>query len=259
MSLRQQFGRARQFLLASVHSRPYTLTAPNPMVSFCFDDFPRTAYTEAKSILDAFGVRATYYAAPALMNTRNELGDQFTQSDLEELLVDGHELACHTFSHISCRKVLLSEFEHDVHKGRRWLHELTGHQPLNFAYPFGHVTISAKKRIGAQMQSCRGISHGINEPVSDLNLLRANSLYGGIESFPAIDSLLRAVEERGGWLIFYTHDVRQNPSGFGCTPALLEKAVSCAVRRGLRVAPVQSVIAKGDRVVKSLVPKVSDY
>ncbi len=48
-----------------------------PIVSFSFDDFPRTAYSAGGAILERFGVRGTYYAAAGLMNTANELGEQF--------------------------------------------------------------------------------------------------------------------------------------------------------------------------------------
>ena len=77
-------------------------------MSFCFDDFPRTAYTVGGAILKNFGARGTYYAAMGMMNTNNDLGDQFTREDLDCLLADGHELASHTFSHISCRNCVIS-------------------------------------------------------------------------------------------------------------------------------------------------------
>jgi hypothetical protein len=78
------------------------------------------------------------------------------------------------------------------------------------------------------MDSCRGIDGGINGSTTDLNLLRANSLYGDVDQFAASESLLSENVRRGGWLIFYTHDVRLNPSPYGCTPALLDKTVSLA-------------------------------
>lgn len=243
MSLRSQLGKARQLVLSAVHSRPISLANRGPVVSFCFDDFPRTAYAVGGAILTSFGARGTYYAALGLMNTQNELGDQFTRKDLDSLLADGHELACHTFSHISCRGVPLRAFERDVQKGRNAIREMTGRDPDDFAYPFGHVTVAAKKQVGMQMGSCRGTYGGVNGPTADLNLLRANSLYGDIDRLPEIESLLAENAQRQVWLIFYTHDVRGNPSRFGCTPALLERTASCAVQRGYRIFPVEQAIA----------------
>ncbi len=243
MSLRSQLGKARQLLLSASHPRQISLANREPVVTFCFDDFPRTAYSVGGAILTRFGARGTYYAALGLMNTKSDLGDQFTREDLDSLLADGHELACHTFSHISCRGVPLSTFERDVQKGRDAIREMTGRDPSNFAYPFGHVTIAAKKQIGKQMESCRGTYGGVNGPVADMNLLRANDLYGDIDRFPEMRSLLEENEQSRGWLIFYTHDVRENRSRFGCTPALLEKTAAYAVQRGYRIVPVGQAIA----------------
>jgi peptidoglycan/xylan/chitin deacetylase (PgdA/CDA1 family) len=217
------------------------------MVSFCFDDFPRSAYHTGGAILRSFGARGTYYAALAVMNTTNELGDQFTPGDLDLLLADGHELGSHTFSHISCRHVPLATFESDVQQGRTTLRQITGYDPENFAYPFGHVTCAAKKTIGAQMKSCRGIYGGINPPWADLNLLRANSLYGDNSQFSRIETLLAKACLSRGWLIFYTHDVSAHPSAFGCTPGLLTNTVAASVRYGFRIAPVGQVLLGAEK------------
>lgn len=240
--MRSQLGKVRQQVLSALHSRKVALAHPGPVVSFCFDDFPRTAYSAGGAILKNVGARGTYYAALGLMNTQNELGDQFTRKDLDALLADGHELACHTYSHISCRGVPLPKFEHDVQKGRDAIREMTGRDPSNFAYPFGHVTVAAKKQIGMQMNSCRGTYGGVNGPLADLNLLRANSLYGDTDRLPEMERLLEENAQRQVWVIFYTHDVRPNPSPFGCTSALLEKTVACAVQRGYQIVPVTQAI-----------------
>ncbi len=56
-------------------------------------------------------------------------------------------------------------------------------EQLNFSYPFGDVTVQAKKKVGPAMRSCRGIFPGLDGPMVDLNLLHANSLYGADERF----------------------------------------------------------------------------
>ena len=243
MTLRSQLGRLRAKMLSAVHSRPLPLHNQGPVVSFCFDDFPRTAYTTGGAILKSFGVCGTYYAALGLMNTTNELGDQLRQEDIDSLLADGHELGCHTFSHVSCRTVPLKLFESDVLEGRRAIRALTGCDAENFAYPRGHVSIRSKKRIGAHMSSCRGIYGGINDPVADLNLLRANSLYGDIDQHARFESLVSANVARRGWLIFYTHDVRRNPSAYGCTPEFFDQTVALAAESGCRIASIKEALA----------------
>jgi peptidoglycan/xylan/chitin deacetylase (PgdA/CDA1 family) len=231
----------RRRLISHISPRPIALGNHTPIVSFCFDDFPRSALTIGGAILHAHGARGTYYAAVGLMSTHNELGEQFHREDLDTLLREGHELGCHTFQHLSCRSVTPSEFEIDVDKGRKVIHHMTGYDPTNFAYPYGHVTALVKKRIGARMRSCRSIYGGVNGPVADFNLLSANSLYGDTDQFGSAATLLANGREEGRWLIFYTHDVRDRPSPYGCTPALFEQTVTRALKEGFTIVPVAAV------------------
>jgi peptidoglycan/xylan/chitin deacetylase (PgdA/CDA1 family) len=245
MSVRAQLGSLRRQMLSSAYSRQVPLGARGPIVSFAFDDFPRTALTSGGRILKSCGARGTYYTAIGLMNSSNDLGEQFRTEDLDSLLADGHELASHTFGHVSCRSVSLSTFIREVEKGRRAIQEITGQVDSgNFAFPFGEVTLNAKRALGKCVASCRGIWQGLNGPEVDLNLLRANSLYGDRDKNNWVEELIVENERQKSWLIFYSHDVRDTPSRFGCTPALLEFAVSCALGRNARILTVAEVVAE---------------
>ena len=90
--------------------------------------------------------------------------------------------------------------------------------------------------------SCRGTCGGLNGPDVDLNLLRANRLYGGLESAAAARRLILENAEKSHWLIFYSHDVAVTPSRYGCTPGLLETICSFAARRGARFMTVAQVM-----------------
>src|SRR6266498_913328 len=70
-----------------------------PLVSFTFDDFPRSAFLEAASILRRYRILGTYYVSLGLMGKQSHLGPMFQAEDLKELARLGHELGCHTFGH----------------------------------------------------------------------------------------------------------------------------------------------------------------
>jgi len=212
------------------------------IISFSFDDFPRTAYTAGGLLLERFGARGTFYTACGLMNTANDSGEQFRAGDLESLLERGHELASHTFGHVSCRALSGAAFCRDVEKGAKAVEEITGLEATNFAYPFGHVSLETKRALGSSVSSARGIIPGFNGPEVDLNLLRANSLYGDVDSVGPAEKLIVENAQRKSWLIFYTHDVQPQPSAYGCTPALLARAVECAVRSGCQILTVQKAL-----------------
>ena len=54
-----------------------------------------------------------------------------------------------------------------------------------------------------------------------------------------------------GWLIFATHDVRETPSRFGCTPDFFEQVVQWSLESGARILPVVEAL----EVLKASQPK----
>jgi peptidoglycan/xylan/chitin deacetylase (PgdA/CDA1 family) len=242
MSVRSLLGGARRRVLSSVHRRVATLRNDDPIVSFSFDDFPRSAYITGGHMLEQFGARGTYYAAFGLMNTENGSGEHFRAGDLDLLLENGHELGSHTFGHVSSRTVSCAAFCDDVRKGSQAVAGVTGVEAANFAYPFGHMTLQTKRSLAASVSSARSNIPGFNGPEVDLNMLRANRLYGNLDQAKMVEELIAENVKRKGWLIFYTHDVQPNPSAFGCTPALLELAVACAARSDCRILTVREAL-----------------
>lgn len=245
MGFRSQLGSLRSQILGSLYSRRVSLGPRGPIVTFSFDDFPRSAFTVGGDILKSYGVRGTYYAAIGLMNSSNELGEQFRRSDLEALVADGHELASHTFKHISCRSIPNSDFLYEVERGRKAIEDLTGQEDShNFAFPFGDFTLGARRTLTMRLASCRGILGGFNGPDIDLSLLRANSIYGNVDKAKVAERLIDNTINQKGWLIFYSHDVRPTPSRFGCTPQLLKSVVSYASKTGARMMTVAEVLGE---------------
>ncbi len=82
MSVRSQLGVVRTRILSALYRRCVSLGNNGPIVSFTFDDFPRSAYTVGGAILEEFGARGTYYATAGLMNRSNELGELFVRDDV---------------------------------------------------------------------------------------------------------------------------------------------------------------------------------
>ena len=245
LTLRSRMGAVRRQVWCSFHRRLVPLGNRGPIVTFSFDDFPRTALTNGASIVEQVGGRATYYVSMGLMGTDNHLGEQFHRADLRSLIERGHEVASHTFSHLSAQRTDFLAFTQDVERCEEAIRESVAVGPSNnFAYPYGEVTLSAKRQLGPRMRSCRGTCSGFNGPEVDLNLLRANSLYGDIDQAAAATQLILENENRRTWLIFYSHDVASQPSRFGCTPALLEAVVSFAAERRARIMTVADVVAE---------------
>jgi len=243
MTVRSQFGKIRDHFLGALYRRPSALGNAGPIVSFTFDDFPRSALTLGGSILESFDVRATYYVAMGLMDAETRQGRQFSREDLHSLVERGHEAAIHGFNHLSARNTPVEKFAADVTRCGNLLQEcLPGKASSNFAYPYGHATLSAKRRLGPGLTSSRGTIPGLNGPEVDLNLLRANFLYGDANQFERVQRLIGQNAMQRSWLILYSHDVADTPSPHGCTPALLRETVRFALKQGARVLTVAAVL-----------------
>lgn len=228
-----------------MYKRAIPLGDHGPIATFTFDDFPRSALVHGAEIIERFGGHATFYVSAGQMGTTNNLGEQCHQDDLQALFARGHEIANHTFAHSSAQRMSFREFEQDVRHGGEALRDQLGVSASeNFAYPYGEVTLKAKRKLSGQLDSCRSTCRGLNGPYIDLNLLRANSLYGDLKEAASAKQLIGENEACRSWVIFYTHDVSAKPSPFGCTPELLEEAVSYAAKCGNRILSVQEVLSE---------------
>jgi len=189
-----------------------------PMISFTFDDFPRSALKVGGRLLMEHGWRGTYYSSLALMGKVIDGQVMYTRVDLDDLRSDGHELACHTFDHVRCLDVGTPTFVASCAANRRGAAEmLGGYQMRNLSFPHGQVTIQAKYLLRHFYDTCRSTEVGINTSPIDLCLLRANQLYSRLPLEHAMRLVTENCEARG-WLIFYTHDISPQASRFGCTP-----------------------------------------
>lgn len=235
---------ARAWAIRHFDVRRLVVRSSRPIISFTFDDFPRSAYRVGGAILNEHGVKGTYYVAMGLMNTETQRGPHFTTEDLECLVADGHELGCHTFGHHHACTTRVAKFEESLLRNRDHVARLLPDVKLDtFSYPFGGVTLSVKRMMSRYFTCCRGVYRGINSRVIDLNLLRANPLYSRSVEPDQIGGLIRANDDTRGWLIFYTHDVCDSPSPFGCTEEVLRQAVKWSVDSRAAVLPVKDAIA----------------
>jgi peptidoglycan/xylan/chitin deacetylase (PgdA/CDA1 family) len=116
-----------------------TLHGARTVVSLTFDDGWADQYTNARSILAAHAMRATFYVNSNRINTLGFL----TWAQLEALRADGHEIAGHTLDHADITKVSEEEARRQVGDDRAALLE-RGFDVQSFAYPFGEHNAIAR-------------------------------------------------------------------------------------------------------------------
>jgi len=219
--------------------RPITIDNPSPVISFTFDDFPRSAILTGGGILRRFGLRGTYYASLGLMGKQGSTGAFFLPEDLKLAFEQEHELGCHTFEHCDAWVTKTHAFEDSVIENRRALKELVPEASFRtLSYPINLPRLRTKQKVAKYFTCCRGGGQTLNAGQADLNCLSAYFLE---KSKGDINDPKRLIDENAkarGWLIFATHDVSASPSAFGCTPDFFEEVVRYAVNSGARVLPV---------------------
>ena len=218
-----------------------------PMVSFCFDDAPESAASTGAAILEARGLRGTYFISMALAGEDGPMGPNADAAQIGRLLEAGHEIGCHTFSHLNCGMAPVGIVEGDVEQNLKALRSLGAPEPLTFAYPYGEVAAPAKVALGERFALARALHHGLIGQGSDLNQAPAVGIEGPDGEAVARHWLRRALEAQA-WLILYSHDVREAPSPFGCTPNGLARLADEALESGAEVVTV----AEGCRRIGAL-------
>jgi peptidoglycan/xylan/chitin deacetylase (PgdA/CDA1 family) len=109
-----------------------TLHGGRTVVSLTFDDGWADQYTNARSILDAHGMKATFYVSSKGIGTLGLL----SWAQLEALHADGHEIGGHALDHVDITKVSEEEARRQVGDDRATLRQ-RGFDVQSFAYPHG--------------------------------------------------------------------------------------------------------------------------
>jgi peptidoglycan/xylan/chitin deacetylase (PgdA/CDA1 family) len=186
------------------------------------------------------------------------MGPMYQTEDLKELARLGHELGCHTFGHCHSWNTPPDIYEKAILDNQQALNEvLPGTAFQTFSYPFSGPRLAVKQVAGRHFLCCRGgglragrffLRHHaggqtFNSGTTDLNLLCAFFLEQSRENPEAVKRLIDQNAQARGWLILATHDVRDTPSRFGCTPAFFEQVVQWSLESGARLLPVVEALA----------------
>lgn len=216
----------------------HSIVAPDrPVVTFTFDDFPKSALNGA-DIVEKHGGRAGFYACTSLMAQRSPvMGEMFDPATLAELSARGHEIGAHTHSHLDCARSRLDQVERDIGENLVALTEAGVTDNVSaFAYPYGETTYSAKRWVSDVFVTGRGILPGVNIGEADRSQLRAVELGPSSAARKRAKAMLKNAIETKGWVIFFTHDVSNSPTPYGAPKDLVEELALQAVESGAVLA-----------------------
>ena len=242
---RKVLASARYKLAHRATVKPSRLRPQQGTLSITFDDFPRSAWTEAGPVLAQHKVHATYFPSGSLCSTSYLSLDQFTSKDLEEITSAGHEIGSHTFDHVGVLSQSHKAFAASLSKNEDFLKSIIPDQRIeSFSYPFGNVTLSAKLKVASKFKAARGLGQQANTGWIDLSQVEAVGLEKRQRKLHDFSALIENTALKRGWLVVYTHDVSSNPSDWGCTPEEIDRLISYARQVGLRILPFRQIAGK---------------
>jgi len=243
-------GKLRRRISRGMHRRPAMVQLDKPLLSITFDDVLESAATTGARLLEGHGARGTFFAAASYLGHEGKLGRFATREQLQQLADQGHELACHTWAHLNCGVASPEAIAEDCRRNADAFARWDAPPLKSFAFPFGDVSPTAKRALGPRFQVLRALHHGLVETGTDLNQAPAVGLEGSEGESAAMHWLQKAVARRA-WLILYTHDVAEECSPYGCTPAALDRVMTVAQNLGCDVVTVAEASAR----LKSVGPR----
>ena len=232
-----------RWLASRTLRRDLPLRGDTGVVSFSFDDAPRSACTTGRDVLERHGCHGTWYIAGGLTDQPEQGRMCHSAADVRDLARAGHHIGCHTFSHTPCDTLSGAQMREQLSRNAQYFEQLgLPSQDLHFSFPLGAYGLGSKRIAAQSFQSARITGGGIQAGQADLNALRSERLYDQVMTPGRLSALADEVAARRGWLIYYTHDVEDHPSQWGCTPTLLGVAVQAALTAGCKVLPVDQAI-----------------
>ena len=135
-------------------------------VTFSYDDGDK-ADRRLVDIFNNYGMKATFNLIPSRFD-----GETVVSSGELRSLYDGHEIACHSYSHPHLARLPLTGQSREIALGRLSLERLSGRLVRGMATPYGEKnddTLVAMKAAG--MAYCRnaGVSGGLSVPADFLD------------------------------------------------------------------------------------------
>lgn len=225
----------RALPLKSVKSR---LAAP--VASITFDDFPKTAWTVGGPILERHNARATYYTAGRFQGLTEDGIEYYDAADLAAVRAAGHEVGCHSFAHDPAPSLATKGLDADLARNADFL----GGHMASYAYPYGAISPRAKAVMGRRFANARGVRSGVNAGWIDLAQLNAIPIEFRRWRPGEIDDAIELAQATNGWIVFFTHDVTEAPSPFGCTPGMLDHVLGALGKAGIEILPMKHAMAR---------------
>ena len=237
------FTRLNRFLSRHTPAKSARLAGERPIASVTFDDFPKSAWVRGGPILARHQVRATYYTAGSFCGRTLDGMTYYDAEDLQALAEAGHEIACHGFGHQPTPSLSNQQLAEDAARNAEFLSPfLNGGKAESYAFPYGLASPRTKRFYAPRFGTARGVHPRLNSGRADLALLNAVSIELRCWESEEIDRAITRARHDRAWIIFYTHDISDDPSPFGSTPAMLSDLLTRLIKARIEILPMREAV-----------------
>ncbi|MGQ9890176.1 MAG: polysaccharide deacetylase family protein [Aggregatilineales bacterium] len=186
-------------------------------VSLTFDDARPSQLDQGVPILNARGVRATFYLSPPNIAQR--------VAQWKEAVAAGHEMGNHTLSHPctgnfpwsranALEDCTLERMERELMEASRLIHQMLGVTPQSFAYPCGQKFVGRGQSaqsyvplVAKNFLAGRGFKdEAVHDPLVG-DLAQVMGIDADDQPFERLKVWIDRATQAGGWLVFVAHDV----------------------------------------------------
>ncbi|MBM4031443.1 MAG: polysaccharide deacetylase [Planctomycetes bacterium] len=186
-------------------------------VSLTFDDARLSQVDRGLAILDARGVKATFYVSPANLARRLE--------GWRAAVAAGHEIGNHTMTHPcsgnfpfaranALEDCTLERMETELLNANAECDRLLGVVPTTFAYPCGQSFVGRGESLKSYIPLVakhfivgRGAFSEIHNDPSFCDLAHVTGLDADGKSFEQLKGMVDRAADAGAWLVLFGHDV----------------------------------------------------
>ncbi len=199
------------------------------LVTFVFDDGPKSVFDNARPILNAAGIKTVHPIITQYASTSGYM----SWDEIATLAAEGNEIDSHSRTHPDLTTLSPAQLTSEVAGSKSDLiaHGIT---PTTFVYPLGGVNDTVKAAVqAAGYLGARGSYFGLNTTATDRYALFDQHVESGT-TLAEVKSWIDQARADKRWLILELHEQKENGGQFSNTPAMLQSIVDYVRSTGIR-------------------------
>jgi len=207
------------------------------MVSFTFDDSWLSQYTNAFPLLQAAGIKGTFYITTQPLQ---ELWDGFMiPSQVKDIFKSGHEIGGHTVTHADLTTLNQSGINREIKNSKTYIERLIGSTITTLAYPYGAYNATVRTLTkNAGYTTGRATDEGLNVKTTDKYALKSECPVN-TTPFSQIKQAIDDAKQNKQWYILCLHEVNDTGDEYSITPARLKEIIDYVKTSNIKIVTVK--------------------